>query len=267
MISRVSIAVIVAILFAGPYFCSFDPAHQDREMANTAPGSRHWLGTDDYGRDLAARFLYGGRWSILTGTAVAVVALSLGWIAGGAAGYLGGPVDQAIMYVSEWFMTIPWLYLLIAARAVMPLDVPPRTAMLEIILLIALVNWARPARLARSLVLSLSQKGYVEAARGFGVPPVTIFTRHILPGTAGVLLAQTLTLLPRFVLAEVTLSFLGLGAGEPSPSWGALILPVKQIYLVQDQWWKMLPVVLMLPFFISFAIAARGVERHFTTSR
>ncbi|MBZ5602523.1 MAG: ABC transporter permease [Acidobacteriia bacterium] len=265
--ARISLIVIVALLLAGPLFCPFDPIAQDREAASSPPTIHHWLGTDDYGRDLAARFLYGGRWSILTGAAATLLALTLGWIAGGAAGFIGGAADAIIMMVAEWFLAVPWLYLLVAARAAMPLDLSPRVAMLAIILLIAIVNWARPARLVRGLVLTLSRKGYVEAARGFGVPRWKIFVRHILPGTAGLLTAQALLLFPRFVLAEVTLSFLGLGAGEPHPSWGALILPLKQIYLLSDHWWTLLPTLLMLPFFVATAILAQGLEKRYRLSR
>jgi peptide/nickel transport system permease protein len=204
---------------------------------------------------------------VLAGAAATFVALALGWILGGIAGYRGGRTDQLIMFVAEWFLTVPWLYLLIAARAAMPIELAPRTATLAIVALIALVNWARPARMARGLVLSLSQKGYVEAARGFGVPGWKIFLRHILPGTAPALLAQTLVLLPRFVLAEMTLSFLGLALSEPDPSWGALILPLKQIYLLPEQWWKAIPTLAMLPFFTCFALAAREIESRFRITR
>ncbi len=267
MTARIAIVVILLTLAAGPWLCPADPIAQDRGAAGTGPSPRHWLGTDDYGRDLAARFLYGGRWSVLAGGAGTLVALALGWTAGCAAGFAGGIADTLVMAVSEWFMTVPWLYVLVAARAAMPLSLPPRTAMLAIVLLIAALNWARPARLSRGLVLSLSHKGYVEAARGFGVPRWRILVDHIFPGTTGALVAQALSLLPRFVLAEVTLSFLGLGAGEPYPSWGGLIVPLKQAYLLRDHWWIMLPVVLMVPFFASFALVSRQIERKYRLSR
>src|SRR5579863_9498983 len=181
MITRISLVVVLAFLIAGPWLCSFDPVSKDRDFADSGPSVRHWLGTDDYGRDLAARFLYGGRWSVLAGGAGTLVALTLGWLAGCAAGFAGGIADVLTTAVAEWFMTVPWLYILVAARAAMPLNLPPRTAILEIVLLIAAINWARPARLARGLVLSLSEKGYVEAARGFGVPGWKILVDHVLP--------------------------------------------------------------------------------------
>ena len=267
MTARNALLLILVMLIAGPWLCPMDPVAQDRDAPDAAPGARHWLGTDDFGRDIAARFLYGGRWSVFAGAAGTLIVLALGWTAGCAAGFIGGLADTAIMAVSEWFMAVPWLYLLIGARAAMPLDLLPRTVMLAIVFLIAVINWARPARLARGLVLSLSQKGYVEAARGFGVPGWKILTRHIFPGTTGALVAQARSLMPRFVLAEVTLSFLGLGAGEPHPSWGGLIVPLKQIYLLRNHWWIMLPSLLMLPFFASFALVSRDLERRYRPSR
>ena len=265
--ARLSLALVLAIVLVGPWICPIDPVAQDRTAADSAPSVHHWLGTDEYGRDLAARFFYGGRWSILTGAAATLLALALGWITGGAAGLLGGSTDLIVMMISEWFLAVPWLYLLVAARAAMPLELDSRTAAFAIVLLIAVINWARPARLARGLVLSISRKGYVEAAHGFGVPVWRIFAWHILPGTAGVLLAQALVLLPRFVIAELTLSFLGLGAAEPHPSWGSLILPLKQIYLLDDRWWTVLPTLFMVPFFVCVSMAGRALEKRYAMSR
>jgi len=263
MIARASLILLLVLALAAPWVARHDPWAQDRGFTDAPPSRTHWLGTDDYGRDLWSRFVFGARWSILAGAASTLVALLLGWTLGGVAGFAGGWADTGIMMVSEWFMAVPWLYLLIAARAALPLDLPPRTAALTILLLIALVNWARPAKLVRGLTASLSQRGFVDAARGFGVSPARIFARHIFPGTMGLLVAQSLTLLPRFVLAEVTLSFLGLGVSEPYPSWGALILPLKQVYLLPDHWWKAFPTLCMLPFFAGAALAARQAEKRF----
>jgi ABC-type dipeptide/oligopeptide/nickel transport system permease subunit len=264
--ARASLIFVLAMLIAGPWFCQ-DPLSQDRDAAASGPSAKHWLGTDDYGRDLLARYLHGGRWSVAAGAGATALALSLGWILGGAAGFLGGAADSLVMTISEWFLAVPWLYMLIAARAALPLNLPPRSVSLALILLIAAVNWARPARLVRGLVLSLSAKGYVEAARGFGIPEWTIFWRHVLAGTAGLLTTQTLTLFPRFVLVEVTMSFLGVGASEPLPSWGGLILPLKQVYLLPERPWILGPTLLMLPFFIGAAAVAIQTEKRYRVSR
>jgi peptide/nickel transport system permease protein len=170
------------------------------------------------------------------------------------------------MRVGDLVLSLPWLYVLIGLRALLPLAMPPRMAVAAMLFLIAAVSWARPARLVRGVVLSLAERGYVQAARGFGVSDWKVFLRHVLPGTWGLLAAQTLVLFPRFVLAEVTLSFLGLGVGEPEPSWGGLILGLKQAWLLREQWWRLLPVCLMAPLFLSCAMAARVAARRFRAS-
>jgi peptide/nickel transport system permease protein len=265
--SYLTLAVLTLLLTAGPLFTPYNPLEQDRGAASEAPNAAHWLGTDDYGRDVLSRFLAGGGWSIVTGALSTAVVLLLGWAAGGLAGFRSGWLDILIMRCSEVFLSIPWLYVLIGLRAVLPLSMKPRAAVASMLVVIALVSWARPARLVRGLVLSLSERGYVEAARGFGVPGWRIFLRHVLPGTYGLLAAQALVIFPRFVLAEVTLSFLGLGVGQPDPSWGELILGLKQAYLLPEQWWRVLPVCLMLPLFANCALAARVAAERFRTGR
>jgi peptide/nickel transport system permease protein len=252
-----TLAVLTLLIVAGPLLAPYNPVEQQRNLANAAPNAAHWLGTDDYGRDVLSRFLAGGSWSIVIGAISTAVVLLLGWAAGGIAGFRGGWLDNLIMRFSEVFLSVPWLYVLIGLRAVLPLSMRPRTAVSAMLLIIALVSWARPARMVRGLVLSLSERGYVEAARGFGVAGWRIFLRHVLPGTYGLLAAQALVVFPRLVLAEVTLSFLGLGVGQPDPSWGELILELKQAYLFHEQWWRALPVCLMLPLFANCALAAR----------
>ena len=259
----VVLALLVALCVAGPLLAPYNPLEQHREMANAAPSGQHWLGTDDYGRDVFSRFLAGANWSVLAGASATALTLLLGWFAGGLAGFRRGWVDQLLMRVGDLVLSLPWLYVLIGLRAVLPLSMQPRMAVATMLFLIAAVSWARPARLVRGVVLSLSERGYVEAARGFGVPEFKIFLRHVLPGTWGLLAAQTLVLFPRFMLAEVTLSFLGLGVGEPEPSWGGLILGLKQAWILHEQWWRLLPVCLMVPLFLSCAVSARVAARRY----
>ena len=263
----VILATLVAIFLLGSMLAPQNPIEQHRDIANSGPSTAHWLGTDDYGRDVFSRFLAGASWSILTGIAATSFVLVIGWTLGGIAGFHGGWADQVFMRLAEFFLALPWLYMLIGLRAVLPLSMKPRTAVASMFFLMAMVSWARPARLVRGVVLTLSQRGYVEAARGFGVPEWRIFLRHVLPGTYGLAAAQALILFPRFVLAEVTLSFLGLGVGEPDPSWGGLILGLKQAYLLPEQWWRILPVVLMIPLFLLCAVTARVAVDRFGAAR
>jgi len=261
------LGALVLIFIAGPLLAPYNPLEQSRDGAGMSPTRAHWLGTDDYGRDVLSRFLAGGSWSVICGVVGTALVLVLGLAIGGFSGFKRGWPDQIVMRITEVMLSLPWLYLLIGIRAVLPLDLKPRFAVLVMLIAIALVSWGRPARLIRGFVLSLAERGYVEAARGFGVPEWKIFLRHILPGTLGVVGAQALLFFPRFVLAEVTLSFLGLGVGEPEPSWGALIVGLKQAYLLKEQWWRLLPVCLMLPLFITSALSARALDQRFRPAR
>ena len=255
------IAVLVLALATAPWLITQDPAYQDRAAANAAPSTMHWIGTDGYGRDLWSRFVYGGRWSVGIGLAATITVLLLGWAIGSWAGFAGGAVDGWLMRIAEMFLMVPWLYLLIALRAALPLNLPPRQSFAALLAVIVFASWARPARMVRGLVLSLREKDFVDAALGFGVRPLMVYFRHVLPWTYRLFAAQALLLLPRFVLAEVGLSYMGLGLGEPEPSWGALILPLRQTYLLREQWWLALPLLLMTPLFLGLAIWARRVER------
>ncbi|MFN7924481.1 MAG: ABC transporter permease [Bryobacteraceae bacterium] len=263
---RIALALCVIFLLLAPFVLHEDPLAQDRGEILAAPTAVHWFGTDDYGRDLWARFLHGGRWSLGVGISATALCLSLAWIIGTAAAMF--PAWGAVlMWVADLFLCLPWLYLLIAARAALPLELDPRAAFATLLLLLALTGWARPARLVRGRVLEVKQRGYVQAAIGFGVPRARVFVRHILPATGDLLAAQIMILLPRFVLAELTLTFLGAGAADPWPSWGGLIAPLKQVYLIGPQWWRLLPMLAMIPFFALAAIASRAWESRFRLVR
>lgn len=252
------LAGLAALILLAPLLAPAGPFAQDRKAALTAPSPAHPLGTDELGRDLWAQFLHGGRTSLMTGSVAAAIALAIAWAVGSLAGWCGGWVDALFMWLAELFLTLPWLYLLIAIRAALPVTLAPETASLTLMMLIALSSWARPARMVRGAVLSERERGWVEAARGFGRSAFDVYRRHVLPSTYGLLAAQLLILIPRFVLAEVTLTFAGAGAGETVPSWGALIVPLKQAYLLREQWWLALPLLLMLIVFTSFALLSRG---------
>ena len=214
-----AILPLIAAL-AADWIAPYDPVYQDRAAASAPPSHTHWLGTDEYGRDLWSRYLHGTRWSVSVGLCAAALVLLLGWTIGGIAGFQGGWVDWLAMHAAELFLVIPWLYLLIAVRAALPLNLAPRRAFAVLLFAIALTGWARPARLVRGMVLSLRRKEYVEAALGFGANGIATFFRHVAPSTYGLLATQALLLVPQFVLAEVTLSYMGLGLGEPEPSMG-----------------------------------------------
>jgi peptide/nickel transport system permease protein len=199
------------------------------------------LGTDGYGRDIFSRLVYGGRISLAAGIIAAGLALLLGLVCGTLSGFFGGWSDRILMRLADLFLALPWLYLLLAVRAFLPLHISPAGAFLLIVAIIGSIGWVRPARLIRGLVLSLKERPYVEAARGFGGRSFYLVRRHILPETRNLLLTQATILIPQYILTEVTLSFLGLGIGEPMPSWGGMLSEARQYQSLVSHWWLLAP--------------------------
>jgi peptide/nickel transport system permease protein len=221
-----------------------------------APGGVFLLGTDAYGRDVFSRLLYGGRVSLFTGLLAAFLSLALGLALGTAAGFYGGWLDRLLMRGGELMMALPWLYLLLAVRAFLPLHITTVQAFFLLVVIIGGVGWVRPARLIRGVVLSARERGFVLAARGFGASNAYLIRRHILPLTLGVVLTQATVLIPQYILAEVALSFLGLGVGEPVPSWGNMLAEAQQYHALVEHWWMLAPGLAIIPVLLGYLLLA-----------
>lgn len=218
------------------------------------------IGADSYGRDLFSRFLYGGQVSLFAGLIATMLSLAVGAALGTLAGYFGGVFDAIVMRGAELFLALPWLYFLFAVRAFLPLSLSPANAFLLLIAVIGLVGWARPARLVRGVVLSSRERHYVLAARLFGGSDTYLMRRHILPDTYSILLTQAILLIPQYVLAEVTLSFLGLGVGEPTPTWGNMLSPLQKYSVLVSYWWMLIPGLMLVPIFCGFILLASSLQ-------
>ncbi len=216
-------------------------------FGTASPAPCFLLGTDGYGRDQLTRLLYGARISLWTGLLAALLSLGIGTALGSLAGMAGLWTDEVLMRLGEISMSVPSLYLLLGVRALLPLRTDPTDTFLILVTLIGITGWVRPARLVRGAVLSLKERDYVKIARGFGAGPTYVLWRHILPQLGGLLMTQLAVLVPLYVFAEVTLSFVGLGVNEPIPSWGNMLTPLQQFAVLDTCWWMFAPAAAAIP--------------------
>lgn len=201
------------------------------------PSPEHPLGTDELGRDLLLRLLYGGRVSLTVGVVAALAAAGIGTAVGLAAGYLGGRTDAVLMRLADGVIALPLLPLLIVLAAVdlTKLGLSAEAAASEtvllarLIVLVTLVGWPTTARLVRASALSLRRREFVEAARALGYPPLRIALRHVLPNAAAPILVAATLSVGNVVLFESVLSFLGLGIRPPTPSWGNMLTGAQEL--------------------------------------
>src|SRR5436190_1221177 len=234
----------------------------DRHLFGTdAPGPLFLIGSDDFGRDQFSRFLHGGQISLFAGLLGAGLSLGVGIVLGGLAGFYGAWVDETIMRVAEVFLALPWMYLLFAVRMALPLQIAPADAFLLVVSVIGLIGWARPARLIRGVVLSATLRDYVAAARSLGASDVYLLRRHLWPQVSGIALTQGALLVPQFVLAEVTLSFFGLGVGEPVPSWGNMLAGLQRYQVLSSYWWMFVSGLALIPVFLLYYALADALHR------
>jgi len=236
------------------------PSHTHLFGVN-APAQVFLAGTDHYGRDQFSRILYGGQISLAAGLLATTVSLLLGLCLGCVAGFYAGWIDESAMRLAELFLVLPWLYVLLAVRAFLPLHISPSQTFLLLVAVIGTIGWARPARLVRGIVLSARSRKYVMASRGFGASDAYILRRHVLPHTYGTLLTQAALLVPQYVIAEVTLSFFGLGLSEPMPSWGNLLANLQQYNVLVSYWWMFAPALALVLVSLGYLTVANAFHQ------
>jgi len=193
------------------------------------PSAAHWLGTDGFGRDILSRVIWGGRVSLEIGLLASGLSLLVGSLLGGVAAYFGGAVDTGIMRVADVFMAIPALFLILVVVALFG------AGLLNTAVVIGLVTWAQVARVVRAECLSLRAREFVDAARALGASHRRILARHLLVNALPVIIVQATLLLGQTILIESGLSYLGLGAQPPLPSWGNMIVEGRQF--LASAWW------------------------------
>jgi len=210
--------VFVSAALLAPHLAPADPAAIDLTQRLSPPSAEHWFGTDELGRDILSRVIFGARISLFVAISVVSCSLVLGLILGGIAGFYGGALDLALnVFVMNAFLSLPGILLAIAFVAFLG------PGMRNLILALSIGGWVGYARLVRAQVLAVKEKEFVEAARAIGASDLRIFTRHILPNILQPLIVQAAIGMAGVVLAEATLSFLGLGVPPPAASWGNML--------------------------------------------
>ena len=212
----VTLFVVVAVF--APWIAPQDPAAIDLPARLTPPSAAHWFGTDELGRDILSRAMYGARISMLVGISVVGFSLALGLVVGSIAGYYGGRIDRIVnVVVMNAFLSFPGILLAIAFVAFLG------PGILNLILALSIGGWVGYARLVRAQVLATREREFVEAARALGASDWRVITRHILPNMIQPVIVQAAIGMAGAVLAEATMSFLGLGVPPPASSWGSML--------------------------------------------
>jgi len=229
MIGTVIIFIFLMIAIFAPLLTSYSPTEQFMEERLLSPSSQHIFGTDQYGRDIFSRVVYGARVEVWIIFIVSIISVMIGIIVGITAGYFGGAVDEILMRITDMFLAFPRLVLAMVLTAVLG---PNLT---NTMIAISLVDWTVYARLARAEAMKVKSQPYIEAIRAIGAKDLRIIAFHVLPMSISPVIVQLTLRMGTIILTAAGLGFLGLGAQPPTPEWGAIVSDGRS-YLV-DQWW------------------------------
>ncbi|NLG12252.1 MAG: ABC transporter permease [Elusimicrobia bacterium] len=233
----------------------------DRYLFGSTEGKIFLFGTDNHGRDVFSRVLYGARVSLSIGVIGVAVSFILGLLVGGASGYFGGRIDTCLMRAVEIIMMFPFFYLMLALRAIFPPNLSSVKAYFLIVIILSLIGWASLARIIRGMVLSIKEEEYVMAARALGLSSFRIITRHILPNTFSYTITALTLSIPGYILGESALSLLGLGIQEPYPSWGNMLsVAVGNLRIITGAPWMLVPGFFIFITVLAFNFLGDGIR-------
>jgi peptide/nickel transport system permease protein len=247
------VAAMVLLAIFAPWIAPYDPLATSFALVRKAPGGAHWFGTDEVGRDLLSRVVWGGRASLAAGVISVSIAIGMGVPLGMVAGYAGGVLDALVSRITDAMLAVPFLILAIALAAFLGPSLGNA--------MIAIGITATPIfiRLARGQVMNVRAEDYVEAARAVGNPPARILLRHILPNILPPVIVQATLAIAAAIIAEASLSFLGLGQQPPAPSWGSM-LNTAQRFLTQAPWMALFPGLAIFVTVLAFNLLGDGLR-------
>lgn len=253
----VACAVIIGLFALGALFAPVLTPYSYEEITETGrlakPSLQHFLGTDELGRDVFTRLLYGARISLMVGLVPTVISMAVGAVLGILAGYLGGKVDTVIMRFADIMLAFPSMLLAMVIMYTLG------DGIINIFLALALVNWASVARIVRAETLKLKEAEYVEAARSIGVSRWKIMLRHVLPNCIPSLIVLFTLNIPSAILSESSLGFLGLGIQKPMSSWGLMVNAGRQ-YLYTNPWLSLAPSMAIMVIVLAFNFLGDGLR-------
>ena len=258
IVVTISVLLVVAAVI-GSMFPQLDYARQDRDHINASPMRQHWLGTDELGRDRFARLLQGTRVSILLAPAAALISMLLAVLIGAMPGFCGGLSARGARLLIDLVLSIPWLFLLLMVRALLPLNTTPTMSATITFLMLGILGWAAPARILLARAQCLQRAEFILLARANGISGFRLLARHVAPNLRPVLMAQFLVSVPVFILSEANLSILGLGVAEPLPSLGSLLRELQTVLSIRSDLWRFVPlaVLVLLVSTLQMAVAKR----------
>ena len=219
------------------------------------------LGADGFGRDIFARLVHGARLTLALALLATLGATALGGLIGSVSGYAGGRTDLVLSRVTEFVLVLPALYVVLALRAALPLVVPPATVFASLAGIFVLLGWPTVARGVRAIVASERARDYVSSAEALGATPGRVLFRHLLPAARGHLVTQATLLLPAFILAEATMSYIGLGFPEATPTWGTMLQEAANVALLGSAPWTLAPAGAIFLVVLGVNLAVQGHDR------
>lgn len=240
MFGMLVIVILIISSLLAPFISHYDPNEIDLYKIESSPEGIHWLGTDELGRDMFSRLLYGGRVSLAVGIFASLAEIAIGVSLGSVAGFYGGAVDSVIMRITDIIMCFPFFVVAIALAAM----VGP--SMTNLIFIIAILEWTKIARIVRAEILSLKNRDYIKAARSLGLGNIRIIIKHVLPNTFASIMVFSTLAIANGILTEAALSFLGLGVRPPQPSWGNMLAAAQSMRVLQYEWWMWIPPGMMV---------------------
>jgi peptide/nickel transport system permease protein len=238
--------ILITALTLGAGLSRYDPSAQEPARPFTAPDPAHWFGTDELGRDIFTRILYGGRVSLAVGLLSTLLTTGVGVLVGALAGYYGGWLDNLLMRITDAFLSFPTIFVLILLGAALR-DQPLqwlKNSVFTVILIIAALSWMWSARLVRSLFISLREREFISATRVLGGSDARLIFLHILPNCIGPILVSATLQMASAIITESGLSYLGFGVQPPTPTWGS-ILSTAQTHVFRAPWLAIYPGVMI----------------------